>query len=74
MRSKVAETLREEQIEAVRGMTPSERIALARGLAERGLNLYMAGQTVDRATALKAIRRDRQYGRRYSRCMDESTQ
>jgi hypothetical protein len=73
MRSKVAEALREEQIEEVRRMTPSERVALARGLRERGLDLYMAGQSVDRATALKAIRRDRQGGRRYSRCMDEST-
>jgi len=72
MRSKVAEEVREEQIEEVRRMTPSERIALARELRERGLNVYMTAQKVDRDTALKTIRRERQAGRRYSRCMDES--
>jgi hypothetical protein len=72
MRSKVAEELRLEQIEEMRRMTPSERIALARELRERGLIVYMAAQKVDRDTALKAIRRERQAGRRYSRCMDES--
>jgi len=57
MRSKVAEELRLEQIEEMRRMTPSERIALARTLRECGLNVYMAAQKVDRDTALKAIRR-----------------
>ena len=72
MRSKVAEELRREQIEEVRRMTVSERVALARELGERDLQIYMALQNVDRETAIRSIRREHQQGRRYSRCMDES--
>lgn len=72
MRSKVAEQLRREQVEQIQRMTPEQRIALAIELAERDLQVYMAFQEMDRDSALKAIRRSRQLGRRYSRCMEES--
>jgi len=71
MRSKVAEELRLEQIEEMRRMSPSERVALAFDLGERDLEFYMATQRVDRETALKAIQREHQRGRRHSRCMDD---
>jgi hypothetical protein len=72
MRSRIAEQLREEQIEEMRRMTPSERVALVREISERDLQFYMAFQNVDRKTALRAIKRSHQIGRRYSRCIDES--
>src|SRR5688500_15960271 len=72
MRSKVAEQLRQEQVEQIQRMTPSQRVALARKLGERDLRVYMAFQKVDRGNALKAIRHSHQLGRRSSRCMDES--
>jgi hypothetical protein len=72
MRSEVAEAIRREQLEEIRLMSASQRVALARELGARDLRAYMAVQTVDREAALGAIRRSRQVGRRYSRCMDES--
>ena len=72
MRSKVAEELRKEQMADLAGRTPSERIALIRKARELGLRLYMAGQQVDRDTAINSIRRERQIGRKHSRCMIES--
>ncbi|HUP50587.1 MAG TPA: hypothetical protein VNA04_17570 [Thermoanaerobaculia bacterium] len=72
MRSKVADELRAEQREQILRMTPSERVALALQLGDRDLRVYMSVQKVDRETAVQAIRRSRQIGRRRSRCMDES--
>ena len=69
-RSKVAEEARAAQIETIRGMTPEERVELAREIAERDLQFYMAFQKMDRATALEAIHRSRKAGRRYSRSND----
>ena len=55
-------------------LTASERVALAFSLGERDLAYYIAFQKVDRQTAITAIRREHQLGRRYSRCMNESLQ
>jgi hypothetical protein len=74
MRSKIAEELRKEQMEDVLRLNASERVALAFSLGERDLEFYIAFQKVDRQTAIKAIRREHQLGRRYSRCMNESLQ
>ena len=74
MRSKVAEELQKEQMEDFARRTPGERVALVRAARERGLRLYMAGQHVDRETAINLIRRERQLGRKHSRCMIESLQ
>jgi len=72
MRSKVAEQLRQEQVAQIQRLTPARRVALALELGERDLRVYMAFQKMDQSAALKAIRRSRQLGRRYSRCMDDS--
>lgn len=72
MRSKLAQEVRQEQFEEIRMMSASQRVALARELGARDLRAYMAVLLVDREAALDAIRRSRQVGRRYSRCMDES--
>ena len=71
MRSRVAEQVRREQLEEIRRLTPSERMELALRLGERDLQVYVDVQKTDRAAALTAIRRSRQAGRRYSRCMAE---
>ncbi|HKB79374.1 MAG TPA: hypothetical protein VKH35_06625 [Thermoanaerobaculia bacterium] len=71
MRSNLAARLREEKIEELRRMTPAERVQLVLRLRTTGLDVYAAGQHIDRDTALARIRRSRQSGRRYSRCMDE---
>jgi hypothetical protein len=74
MRSKIAEELRKEQVDDVLRLSASERVALAFSLGKRDLEFYIAFQKVDRLTAIRAIRREHQLGRRYSRCMNESLQ
>jgi hypothetical protein len=66
-RSKVAREVREAQIEELRRMTPAERVKIAESLREEGIAIVMAGQKLDRAAALKHIRRVGQFGRRRSR-------
>jgi hypothetical protein len=70
-RSKVAETLRTEQMRDVLAMTPAERVELAFALGERDLAFFMAANGLSREEALAEIERSRQTGRRYSRCIDE---
>lgn len=48
-------------------MTPAERVKIAESLREEGIAIVMAGQKLDRAAALKHIRRVGQFGRRRSR-------
>ena len=71
MKSKLAERLKEEQRERFARMTPAERVALTERLGEEGLAEVMSVNRLDRAAALRLIRRSRQLGRRYSRCLDE---
>lgn len=71
-KSKVAAEARAAQLDAIRKMTPDERVKLSFEISERDLQFYMAFQKVDRETALQAIRRTRQAGRRYSRSNEES--
>ena len=63
----MAEEARAAQLEAIRKLTPEERVALMRRLSERDLQFYMAVQNVDKDTALRSIHRTRQAGRRPSR-------
>jgi hypothetical protein len=72
MHSKVAEAVRQEQIEEIRQMTPDERVALALHLGDRDLQIYMSVQGIDIDTAVTTIRQSHQVGRRFSRCMQES--
>ena len=71
MRSRVAEEVRREQREEVLRMTPQERRVLAKRLRNKGLARYMAAFRVSRDEAIAQIRRQRQNGRRVSRCMTE---
>jgi hypothetical protein len=70
MRS-TADDLRREQLERYRRMTPAERVALARRLGEEGLAAFMSAHQLDRAGAVRAIRRSRAVGRNTSACMDQ---
>ena len=71
MRSKLAEQLKQEQRDRFASMTPAERMALTVRLGEEGLAEYMSANGVDRAEAIKAIKRSRRHGRRPSRCFDD---
>ncbi len=68
MRS-VADDLRRELADRVRELPLKRQIELAFELGERDLALLQAAQGVDRATALRTIRQQRQSGRFYSKCM-----
>lgn len=70
MRS-VADDLRAELDQRVRELPLERRIELAFELGKRDLALLQAAQGVDRATALRIIRQQRQAGRRHSKCMRE---
>jgi hypothetical protein len=67
----VADDLRREQRERFARMTPAERLALSERLGREGLAEFMSANNLDRAEALKAIRRSRRAGRKPSRCFDE---
>lgn len=67
----MAAEARAAQLDAIRKMTPEERVRLALEISERDLQFYMAFQKVDRTTALQAIRKNRHTGRRYSRSNDD---
>lgn len=70
MRSRVAETLKQEQRDRFAAMTPEERAALALRLGDEWLADTMSRLNVDRREALAILRRSRQAGRKPSRSMD----
>jgi hypothetical protein len=65
-KSKVAAEARAAQIEAIRRLTPEERVRRVMEARELGLQLYMAGMGVSRDEAVRAIKRSREAGRRRS--------
>ena len=71
MRSRLMEQLKQEQRERFARMTPAERVALTVRLGEEGLAEYMSANGLDRAEAIKAIKRSHRIGRRPSRCFDD---
>ncbi len=71
MRSRVAEEVRREQREEVLRMTPAERLALSVRLGEEDLANFVAASGLSRDEAIEHIRKQRQAGRRKSRCMGE---
>lgn len=71
MRS-VADDLREASREAMRAMSPEERVALAFALGERDLELYRQANGLTRREARRLLDRRRQLSRATpSRCMLE---
>ena len=71
MRSRVAEEVRRAQREDVLRMTPDQRVTLGRELREQGLARFMAAFGLSRHEAIARIRKQRQVGRRASRCTAE---
>ena len=65
-KTKVAAEARAAQIEAIRKMTPEERVRRVLAARELGLQFYMAGMGVTREEAIRAIQKSRQAGRRRS--------
>jgi hypothetical protein len=70
-RSRIAEQLQREQVDATLAMTPQERVDLAFKLGRQAVEMYMLASKVDHDTASRALKKAGQAGRRYSRCMDE---
>jgi hypothetical protein len=65
-KSKVAAAARAAQLEAIRNMTPDQRVRRVLASRELGLQLYMAGMGVSREEAFRAIKGSRPAGRRRS--------
>jgi hypothetical protein len=74
MRS-VIDALRDEEREALAGMTPTERVALALRLGARDLETFRLAHDppLDVAEARRRLRQQRQQGRQPSRCLQEPT-
>lgn len=70
MRS-VAEPERRKLIEADRKLSFAERTELAFRCQESDLELYAKSHSLTREEALRVFRRNRQAGRRASRCLSE---
>jgi hypothetical protein len=70
MRSRVAETLKQEQRDRFAAMTPEERAALALRLGDEWVADAMSRHNLDRRSALELLRRSRRAGRKPSRSMD----
>jgi len=70
MMSGVAERLRLEDRRALAALTPAERVALALALGERDLELFRNARRppLSRRDAERLLGRQRQVGRRRSRC------
>ena len=70
MRS-VADDMREELQDKMLLLPFEERMALALWLGERGLEMFRQASGLDREAAIREIQRQRQAGRRSSKCMSE---
>jgi hypothetical protein len=70
MRSRVAETLKQEQRDRFAAMTPEERAALAFRLGDEWIADTMSRSHLDRCAAIEALRRARRAGRKPSPSMD----
>ena len=66
----VADRLRLEDRQALLGLTPSQRVALALALGQRDLELFRANHRprLSQKDAARILDRQRQAGRRPSRC------
>jgi hypothetical protein len=71
VKSKLAEEIRAEQARRALSMTAEQRVAAALALGEAAVRDYMANFGVDRARAVRALRRAGRAGRRPSACLDE---
>lgn len=53
------------------GMTPAQRVALAFALGDKDLESFRAAHGLSREDAARILDRQRQAGRRRSRCIEE---
>jgi hypothetical protein len=70
--SSVAEEARRQAREEVLRLSPADRLALALQLGDADLELFQQAQGLDRETALRRLRAQRQAGRRPSACLAEN--
>jgi hypothetical protein len=70
VKSRLAETLKQEQRDRFAAMTPDERSALAFRLGDEWLADTMAREQIDRRAAITLLRRSRRAGRKPSLSMD----
>jgi hypothetical protein len=70
-RSRLAEQLKAEDLASLLTMSAEVRFALAEKLGREGIAMYMQAYKVDFETAARALKKNSQAGRRYSRCMDD---
>jgi hypothetical protein len=68
MKSKLADELREEHRAFERALSPAERVALAERLGDEAVAAYASAHGVSRDEAIAVFTRNRQRGRRPSRC------
>lgn len=67
----VLDDLRREQFARYAAMTPAARLRLGERLGREALATLMSAQGLDRASAVRLVRRTRRFGRRPCRCLDE---
>ena len=65
----VADRLRAEDRQRLLRLSPAERVALALALGERDLETYRRARGLSRRDAQRLLERQRQHGRRPSRCL-----
>ena len=71
MKSRVADEVREAQTREVLAMTPGERVELALRLGDEAVATFAAARGLTHDEARRALQREGQRGRRYSRCIEE---
>lgn len=67
----VADDLRAELREKMRGLSVQERLDLAFRLGEESVELFRQANGLDRKTAIQLLQRRRQAGRTPSKCISE---
>ncbi len=70
VKSKVAAAVDAQQAEAVRRMSPAERVELALRLGDAAIESFCATHGVDRRTAIRSFERRRQATRQPSACIE----
>jgi hypothetical protein len=69
VRSKLADTLREERRRAEAALSPFERVQLAQRLGDDAVRQYASAHGIDPRAAARELARRRQLGRRPSACL-----
>ena len=69
--SRVADILRAENLERLRRMTPTERLAEALALGDAAIDAYAAAHGLEREEARSRLEQASQAGRLFSRVMSQ---